>query len=224
MRLLFAIICAANLLAGATSAQDFERVQFNHPGLEVDLGVGLWAWPLPIDWDGDGDMDLVISCPDVPFSGTYFFENPSDGKVKMPVFKAPVKIDRALRNVQISYIDGKPRVLTPKTEWRNFPGNGAKESKLLIGAEFKDLGKIRANQWRIADIDADGDEDVIVGIGAWSDYGWDNAYDENGTWTNGPLHGYVYLFENGNTDAVLDGDIDEFIKAYLVKQADASAS
>ena len=32
-----------------------ERVQYNHPGLTVDLGVGLWAWPMPMDWDGDGD-------------------------------------------------------------------------------------------------------------------------------------------------------------------------
>jgi len=30
--------------------------------------------------------------------------------------------------------------------------------------------------------------------------------------------------EVGNTDAVLDGDIDEFIKGYLIQQADASAS
>jgi peptide chain release factor 2 len=30
--------------------------------------------------------------------------------------------------------------------------------------------------------------------------------------------------EIGNTDAVLDGDIDEFIKGYLIQQADASAS
>ena len=36
----------------------FERIKYNHPGLNVDLGVGLWAWPLPMDWDRDGDMDL----------------------------------------------------------------------------------------------------------------------------------------------------------------------
>src|SRR5690606_1138030 len=29
-------------------------------------------------------------------------------------------------------------------------------------------------------------------------YGWDNAYDDNGNWTNGPLHGYVSLVENVN--------------------------
>lgn len=54
-----------------------ERVPYNYPDLEVDLGVGLWAWPLPMDFDSDGDMDLLVSCYDVPFNGLYFFENPS---------------------------------------------------------------------------------------------------------------------------------------------------
>ena len=58
------------------SAEPMVRLQYNHPGLVVDLGVGLWAWPLPMDWDQDGDLVLVVSCPDVPFRGTYLFENP----------------------------------------------------------------------------------------------------------------------------------------------------
>ena len=44
---------------------------------KVDLGVGLWAWPLPMDFDRDGDLDLVVSCPDKPSNGLWFFENPS---------------------------------------------------------------------------------------------------------------------------------------------------
>jgi len=35
------------------------------------------------------------------------------------------------------------------------------------------------------------------------DYGWDNAYDENGNWTNGPLRGYVYLIENSGDNTYL---------------------
>jgi len=69
---------------------------YNHPGLVVDLGVGLWAWPLPVDWDKDGDLDLLVSCPDKPFNGTYFFENP-DGAV-MPTFKPPVRRTRDYRS------------------------------------------------------------------------------------------------------------------------------
>src|SRR5262245_2046247 len=56
-----ALICMA--LSGAAAAQDrLERIQYNNPGLVVDLGVGLWAWPLPMDYDRDGDLDLVVAC------------------------------------------------------------------------------------------------------------------------------------------------------------------
>ncbi len=53
-----------------SAAQDLQRLQYNHRGLVVDLGVGLWAWPLPMDFDDDGDVDLVVSCPDKPYNGT----------------------------------------------------------------------------------------------------------------------------------------------------------
>ena len=45
--------------------------------------------------------------------------------------------------------------------------------------------------WRYVDYDGDGDQDLIVGVGDWSDYGWDAAFDRKGNWNNGPLHGYV---------------------------------
>ena len=38
--------------------------------------------------------------------------------------------------------------------------------------------------------------DIIVGASDWQDYGWDNAFNEKGEWTRGPLHGYVYVALN----------------------------
>ncbi|MEO7651952.1 MAG: VCBS repeat-containing protein, partial [Bryobacteraceae bacterium] len=38
------------------------------------------------------------------------------------------------------------------------------------------------------------------GVSDWRDYGWDDAYNEKGEWTRGPLHGYVYLFRNTGTN------------------------
>ena len=48
------------------------------------------------------------------------------------------------------------------------------------------------------DFDGDGDgvQDLAIGVGDWKAYGWDNAYDANGAWTNGVLHGYVYVVRN----------------------------
>ncbi len=181
-----------------------ECVQYNHPGLTVDLGVGLWAWPLPMDWDKDGDMDLVVSCPDVPFNGVYLFENPGH-QATMPTFKPPVRLGKALRNVRLSYVHGKPRVLTPATEWIDFLDKGFDKNRKLLSTVPKLItGKIRANQWQVVDYDGDGTEDLVVGIGDWTDYGWDNAFNAQGQWTRGPLHGWVFLLRNkgSNTEPV----------------------
>ena len=156
------------LMAAAAPAQ---RVKYNHPGLEVDLGVGLWAWPMPMDWDGDGDLDLIVSCPDVPYNGTYFFENPG-GDAKMPLFKPAVRLGAALKNVQLSIVEGKPRVLTPGTEWGDFLGGRFEKNRRIHPKTNIHSGKIRANQWRRVDYDGDGDQDLVVGVGDWADYGW----------------------------------------------------
>ncbi len=177
-----------------------DRLTYNNPGLTVDLGVGLWAWPLPMDYDGDGDLDLLVSCADVPYNGTYFFENPG-GDPRLAVLKPGVRIGPGLGNVQVSYVDGKPRVLVPGYEYVDVPRNALDERvKLPVGPNVHEPGrKIRANQWKYADYDGDGALDLIVGVGDWTDYGWDNAFNAQGEWTNGPLHGYVYLLRNKGT-------------------------
>jgi len=184
---------------GSAMSAECRRLGYNHPGLVVDLGVGLWAWPFPMDYDGDGDLDLVVSCPDVPYNGTYFFENP--GGSTMPVFKPGVRIDRGLNNIRVSYVDGRPRVLGPGVEYVDFLSAGlGKRTELPVDAKVRE-GKIRANQWHYCDYDGDGRQDLIVGVGDWAEYGWDNAFDAQGKWTRGPLHGYVYWLRNaGSTE------------------------
>lgn len=52
---------------------------------------------------------------------------------------------------------------------------------------MKDIVKERGNTWAYVDYDNDGDLDIIVGLGDWGDYGWDNAYDKNGNWKMAPF-------------------------------------
>jgi hypothetical protein len=177
-----------------------ESVQYNNPELAVDLGVGLWAWPLPMDFDGDGDMDLLVSCPDTPFNGLYFFENRSGKLEKMPVFAPPVRIAEGRKNLQVSYVKGKPRIIERGMEYRHFRDSLYSNPVELFPADSleKQFSKNRFSQWKYVDYDNDGDMDLLAGIDTWDDYGWDNAFDSAGNWTRGPLHGYVYLLKNVN--------------------------
>lgn len=192
-----------SVAASAASAQPLERLKYHHPGLVVDLGVGLWAWPLPMDFDGDGDLDLVVNCPDKPSNGVYFFENArgDTAQNKMPVFKPARRISKGLQNVQVSYVDGQPRVMSPATEYPDFLKTGLENGRKLPLPANLHANKVRANMWRQVDYDSDGKLDIIVGAGDWTDYGWDNAYDAGGKWTNGPLRGFVYVVRNTGSAA-----------------------
>jgi hypothetical protein len=189
------------MVATIANAQTLERLKYNHPGLVVDLGVGLWAWPLPMDFDNDGDLDLVVNCPDKPYNGTYFFENRSGdtAKNKMPVFAPGRRISQGLQNVQVSTIDGKPRVLSPATEYPDFRKSGLSKGVPLPLPANIHPNRVRGNFWKYVDFNGDGHLDIIVGADDWTDYGWDNGYDASGKWTPGPLRGFVYLIANSGT-------------------------
>jgi predicted neuraminidase len=191
------------LLLGDVPGQagQLERVSYNNPGLVVDLGVGLWAWPLPLDYDGDGDLDLLVACPDKPHNGVYFFENPGkNNQETMPVFRPGVWVGRASNNFQVSYVDGKARILKPGYEFVDFRKQGFDKPRKIFPTTSVHPGPVRANQWRYVDYDGDGRQDLVVGVGDWTEYGWDDAHDAQGRWRNGPLHGYVYWMRNTGAD------------------------
>ncbi|MEP0844264.1 MAG: VCBS repeat-containing protein [Phycisphaerae bacterium] len=186
--------------AEPAAGRDLQRLLYNHPGLVVDLGVGLWAAPLPMDYDQDGDLDLVVACTDKPYNGIYFFENPGGGK--LPVFQPARRLADGLPNLQVSYVNGRPRVLRPGIEYVDFLKRGLADAvKLPVPAgAVPTAERVRANHWRYVDYDGDDDHDLIVGVEDWGEYGWDDAFDRSGRWTRGPLHGRVYLLANAGTD------------------------
>ena len=210
-------------LHASALADELMPLKYNNTGLVVDLGVGLWAWPVPCDADEDGDFDLIVSCPDKPSNGIWFFENTTGDTVlsKMPVFSPGRILSKTVHYVMPSYIDNTLRVLSPGFEYHDFTKSGLQHKrKLPIAASFhQPLGtqpqgpKVRHNQWRYADYDGDGALDLIVGIEDWSDYGWDDAWNLTGEWTNGPLHGWVYVFGNSGSTANPKYDDPMFVEA-----------
>ncbi|MBD3672854.1 MAG: VCBS repeat-containing protein [Planctomycetaceae bacterium] len=200
---LICVLTGLVALSAKVEAEDspLQPIPYNNPGLVVDLGVGLWAWPLPMDYDRDGDLDLVVSCPDKPSNGTYFFENTSDGKEKFPVFKPGKKIGRGFHNARVSHVDGKPIVLVENKQYANFRTSQYEKPEILqVDTSFMKGRKTRARQWHRVDYNGDGLLDVVIGYGDWTEYGWDDAYNNQGVWTNGPLRGRMRVAINTGTN------------------------
>ncbi len=175
----------------------------------VDLGVGLWGIPFPVDYDGDGVNDLLVSCNDAPYKGIYFFRNL--GSNEAALFDKAVKVyAKASANLRLSQFMGEPHVLGSGVEYEEF-FKVFLDRPVQIDYHGEVLGKgwkkSRSNMWNYVDWDGDGDADILVGIDTWDDYGWDNAYDSEGRWMNGPLHGYIYLLENQDGQYVNRGRI-----------------
>lgn len=209
----FFIVFLFWMYSGSIIGQENIRVKYNNPDLPVDMGGGLWGTPIPVDYDGDGVMDIIISCPDTPFRGLYFFKN--IGTADNPFFDAPQQIStEAYGNTQASYVNGKLYVMNPAKLYSDFKNNLMNNPQKIKYDIYPghDMQKARSNMWSMVDFDGDGDLDIVTGIDTWSEYGWDNAYSKEGVWLNGPLRGYMYLLENKdgeylNRGRIMAGDI-----------------
>lgn len=176
----------------------FTRLRQNNTGLVVDLGIGLWGRAYPVDYEGNGRLSLLVATPDVPANGIYLFTREDDTD-PLAVFSPGRRLDRAMHNLSCSYVNGGWLLTDPGNAYPDF-----------VNTQFQNPAPIplkeeipwkRDNQWKYYDYDGNGVLDLVVGTADWEEYGWDNAYNERGEWTNGPLRGYVHVALNqGSND------------------------
>jgi hypothetical protein len=156
--------------------------------------VGLWSHPAPLDFDRDGKMDLVVSCADRPYNGTYLFRNLQTND--QPLFDRALWLGPGRKDMVPADFngDGATDLVVSGGYFSDVRTNGM--SKWVPVTLPRDYHVGRDDLWYPVDWDGDGRIDVLAGVSDWREYGWDDAFNEKGEWTRGPLHGYVWFHRN----------------------------
>ena len=158
-------------------ANELIKLEYNNPGIMVDLDVGFKSVPMPMDFDGDGDLDLLISeSGSYAESGVYYFENIA-GKVEMPIFRYGMRVssDRFRlgsdgKLFATSQIKGSVHVLTPDKDNKNLlmykdvPQNVFWNKQTLPVTARGHIPNTGYNTWKMIDFDGDSINDLICGL------------------------------------------------------------
>jgi len=151
------------------------KLEYNNPGLHVDLDVGFKSVPMPMDFDGDGDLDLLVSeSGSYAESGVYYFENIT-GNVDMPVFRHSMRVSTERFRLgydggrfEVSEVNGRVHVLTPDRVrqslliYRDVPQNVFwDKEEIAIPSGAYDLLTSGTTQWKMIDLDGDGVHDLV---------------------------------------------------------------
>ncbi len=175
-----------------------DRLVYGRTGVRGPLAVGLWAFPAPVDLDGDGNLDLIVSCADRPYNGTYYFRNL--GTNAKPLFDRAVWLGRGHKDMVAADFNGDGAIDLVVSGGYYSDVRANRMSKFVKVKLPRSYWVGRDDLWYPVDWDGDGRIDILAGVSDWRDYGWDDAYDEKGRWTRGPLHGYVWFHRNIGTN------------------------
>jgi VCBS repeat protein len=200
MKYFFLLLFISQLAAGPRPALvgDGSRVTFGRDGVRGKLAVGLWPHPGALDFDGDGDLDLIVGCADRPYNGTYLFRN--IGTQAEPLFAPAERLGKGLKDMVVADLngDGAPDLVVSGGYYDDVRRNRMDKYVALPIQRSYHVG--RDDLWFPVDWDHDGRIDLLNGVSDWREYGWDDAFDAQGKWLRGPLHGYVYLHRNTGTN------------------------
>lgn len=175
MIVVLSIVSASPANGDDSASQGLVKLEYNNPGLLVDLDVGFKSIPMPMDFDGDGDYDLLVSeSGSYAESGVFYFENIS-GNEEMPIFRHSMQVSSSRFRLgydgsqfEVSTVGDRVHVLTPDRVsqslliYRDVPQNvfwDQNEIKLpAMGTHHLHTTKTR---WKLVDLDGDGNEDLV---------------------------------------------------------------
>lgn len=176
-----------------------DRITYGRLGARGRLAVGLWAYPVAFDFDEDGATDLIVSCTDRPYNGVYLFRNIRTNSE--PLFDRAEWMGPGLKDLVAADANGDGAIDLVVSGGYYSDVRAYRLDKFVAVNIERNYHVGRDDLWYPVDWDGDGAIDLLNGVSDWRDYGWDDAFNEKGEWTRGPLHGYVYLYRNSGTNA-----------------------
>ncbi len=214
-------------------SKGIHKLEYNNPGLLVDLDVGFKSVPMPMDFDGDGDIDLLVSeSGSYAESGVFYYENIS-GNVEMPVFRYGMRVSTERYRLgsdgmflAVSEVNGHTHVLTPDRVndklmiYVDVPQNVFWDDRELPIPARGYIPGIKNNTWKMIDFDGDSVYDLMCGIGSREGsfllFFKNSGTDDNPKYNkpekirmeNGELIGKSLRLESPLADYDNDGDLD----------------
>ena len=155
---------------------ELHKLEYNNPGLLVDLDVGFKSVPLPMDFDGDGDLDLLVSeTGSYVEAGVFYFENVG-GTADSPIFRPGVRLSSPRRRagfegmLEVSRVGNQVDILTADEGnchlliYKNVPENVFwNRQKVTLPVPFPSL-KAKFSRWKLLDFDHDGRLDLLCAM------------------------------------------------------------
>ena len=183
------------------------------------LAGGLITCVDVVDWSGEGTRDLILSSWDACYGGRAVLRREVDQyKNGTPRFSRSEPVEgitgyvTSVPDGELFHLISASRLRRSLYFYENVGVRGAPcfapPKELHLKIDWVKSEREIIHLARFADIDGDGELELVVGTDYWDDY-WPNgiewneegyrAYDAAGRWLGGPLRGFLYVFKNEGT-------------------------